>query len=238
VNADFIELMGVFTYFRNNKSIDKSISDSKMAVALCDATKGSRPNKWVSRLGHSESSLKERDQMFTVPEQVLNTQKENFETALAFVGVTAAATEKFLDLNLKMAKATFGDAVKSARAVLEAKDPQELSSLSGAWVQPQAEKYAAYLKTVYGLATETQAELAKLFDGKLSEFNKNLVSALDQAAKNAPAGSEVAVSALKSAMAAANQAYDAFSRASKQVSEVTEATITAATTGSTKKKAA
>jgi hypothetical protein len=52
VNADFIELMGVFTYFRNNKSIDKSISDSKMAVALCDATKSSRPNKWVSRLGH------------------------------------------------------------------------------------------------------------------------------------------------------------------------------------------
>lgn len=176
--------------------------------------------------------------MFTVPEQVISTHKENLETVLAFAGVTAAAAEKFLDLNLRTAKSAFGDAVKSTKAALEVKDPQELSSLSGAWVQPVAEKYAAYLKSAYGLMTETQAELAKLFDGKLSDFNRNLVSALDQAAKNAPAGSEVAVAALKSAVAAANQAYDAFSKATKQVSEVTEATIAAATNSPAKKKAA
>jgi phasin family protein len=176
--------------------------------------------------------------MFTVPEQVLSTHKENLETVLAFAGVTAVAAEKFLDLNLKTAKSAFGDAVKSTKAVLEVKDPQELSSLSGAWAQPAAEKYAAYLKSAYSLMTETQAELARLFDGKLTEFNKNLVTALDQAAKNAPAGSDVAVAALKSAMAAANQAYDAFSKATKQVSDATEATIAAATTGSAKKKAA
>ena len=54
-----------------------------------------------------------------------------------------------------------------------------------------------------------------------------------------PAGSDVAVAAVKSAMAAANQAYDAFSKATKQVAEATEATMTAATnTVATKKKAA
>ena len=40
-------------------------------------------------------------------------------------------------------------------------------------------------------------------------------------------------------MAAANQAYDAFSKATKQVAEATEATMTAAgSTVTTKKKAA
>jgi hypothetical protein len=39
-------------------------------------------------------------------------------------------------------------------------------------------------------------------------------------------------------MAAANQAYDAFSKATKQVTEATEATITAASGTTTKKKAA
>ena len=72
---------------------------------------------------------------------------------------------------------------------------------------------------------------------RFADANKNLTSALDKAVKSAPAGSDVAVAAVKSALAAANQAYDAFSKASKQVAEATEATMTAAGTA-TKKKAA
>jgi hypothetical protein len=86
---------------------------------------------------------------------------------------------------------------------------------------------------------ETQAELNKFFEERIAETNKNFVTVLDQAVKSAPAGSDVAVAAVKSAMAAANQAYDAFSKATKQVAEATEATMTAAThTVATKKKAA
>ena len=40
--------------------------------------------------------------------------------------------------------------------------------------------------------------------------------ALDKALKNAPAGSDVAVSSLKSAIAAANSAYDSVAKAAKQ----------------------
>ncbi|HWQ37788.1 MAG TPA: phasin family protein [Burkholderiales bacterium] len=176
--------------------------------------------------------------MFTVPEQVVTTQKETLDTFLAFAGVTATAAEKFADLNLRTAKSAFAEAVKTAKAALEAKDPQELATLPGAWAQPAAEKYASYLKSVYTLASETQAEIARLFDEKVTEFNKNLIGALDQAAKNSPAGSEAAVAAIKSAVATANQAYDAFSKAARQVSEATEATFAAATNSTAKKKAA
>jgi hypothetical protein len=86
---------------------------------------------------------------------------------------------------------------------------------------------------------ETQAELNKFFEERIAETNKTFVTVLDQAVKNAPAGSDVAVAAVKSAMAAANQAYDAFSKATKQVAEATEATMTAAGSSvTTKKKAA
>jgi phasin family protein len=176
--------------------------------------------------------------MYTVPEQVITTHKENVETLLEVAGITATAAEKLIDLNLKTAKAAFADAVKNTKALSEIKDTQEFATFQTALAQPIAEKYATYLKTTYGLVSETQAELSKLFEDKFAEFNKNVVTALDKAVKNAPAGSDVAVAAVKSAMAAANQAYDAFSKATRQVNEVTEATIAAASTAQAKKKAA
>jgi phasin family protein len=176
--------------------------------------------------------------MYTVPEQLITTNKDNVETFLAFAGIAATAAEKLIDLNLKTAKAALAEAVKGAKGVSEARDTQELATLQSAWAQPAAEKYLTYLKTTYGLVSETQAELSRLFEEKFAEFNKNVVTALDKAVKNAPAGSDVAVAAVKSAMAAANQAYDAFSKATKQVTEATEATIAAATSTPAKKKAA
>jgi hypothetical protein len=66
------------------------------------------------------------------------------------------------------------------------------------------------------------------------------VSALDKFAKNAPAGSDVAVAAVKSALAAANSAYDSLTKVAKQATEIAEANIAAATAavGKEKKKAA
>jgi hypothetical protein len=54
------------------------------------------------------------------------------------------------------------------------------------------------------------------------------------AAKNGPAGTELAVSAIKSALAAANSAYDNISKATKQATEMAEANLATVT----KKKAA
>ena len=47
---------------------------------------------------------------------------------------------------------------------------------------------------------------------------------MDKAAKSAPSGSEFAFTAVKQAVTAANQAYDALSKAGKQVVDMTEAT--------------
>jgi phasin family protein len=176
--------------------------------------------------------------MYNVPEQLIATNKENLETVLEFAGITAAGAEKLVDLQLKTAKAAFAEAVKSVKAVAAAKDVQELTDIQTSITQPAAEKTLAYARSVYAVVAETQAELSKFFEDRVAELNKNVVTAMEKAAKSAPAGSEVAVSAMKSAMAAANQAYDAFSKASKQVAEVTEATMTAATSTAVKKKAA
>ncbi len=50
---------------------------------------------------------------------------------------------------------------------------------------------------------------------------------VDSAAKNAPAGSETAVAVMKSAVAAANNAFESVQKAVKQASDVAEANFQA-----------
>jgi len=177
--------------------------------------------------------------MYNVPEQLIASNKETLETAIAFAGILFVGTEKLIDLNLKTAKAAFADAAKTSKSLTSVKDVQEFSEVQTSYLQPAGDKAAAYGRGVYAIASETQADLTKFFEERLAEFNKNLVSTLDKAAKSAPAGSDVAVAAVKSAVAAANQAYDVFSKASRQVVEATEATVNAAIspTGAKKKAA-
>jgi phasin family protein len=178
--------------------------------------------------------------MYTVPEQWIEANKETLESLITLNGILFVGAEKLIDLNLKTAKAAFADAAKTAKALSSVKDVQEFGDIQSSFVQPTTDKFVAYGRSVYSVATETQADLTKFFETRVAELNKSFVSALDKAAKSAPAGSDVAVAAVKSAVAAANQAYDVFTKASRQVVEATEATVNAAisSTGTTKKKAA
>jgi phasin family protein len=170
--------------------------------------------------------------LFNVPEDVTSQAKTNFENALRLTETAAEATEKLFELNVRTAKAASADAVSQIKALTTAKDVQELASLQTSFAQSNAEKAAGYARAVYGWATETQGEVSKLFETQVAEINKNVTDAIDRAAKSAPTGSEFAFAALKSALTAANQAYDVLSKAGKQVAAYTETSlVTPATPG-------
>ena len=78
-------------------------------------------------------------------------------------------------------------------------------------------------------AESRQAEVAKVAESQIAEVQKNFATTVDAALKNAPTGSENAVALVKSAMAAANNAYESVSKAAKQAADVAEANFTAVT---------
>jgi hypothetical protein len=94
-------------------------------------------------------------------------------------------------------------------------------------LQPMAEKTAAYTRHLYDIAQGTSAEFTKTFEAKAAETQATLVGLADSVAKNAPAGSETAVAMMKSAVAAANNAFESVQKAVKQASDVAEANFTA-----------
>ena len=166
--------------------------------------------------------------MYVTPEQIQAASKANVDALLSLATSQFAAIEKFASLNANAFKAAFEDSVANARALAGAKDVQEALTLQSTFAQPAVEKAIAYSKSMYEVASQTSSEFTKATERRVTEWNENFVSLLDKAAKNAPAGSDVAVSAVKQMIAAANSAYDNFNKVAKQATEIAEANVAAA----------
>jgi phasin family protein len=162
-------------------------------------------------------------------EQVVAAHKANVETLFDLTSKAFEGVEKLVELNLQVAKAAMGEVADSTRAALSVKDAQELLALQTSMLQPSAEKAAAYSRHVYDIAANTNAEVTRIAETQIAEMQKKFVSAVDGAVKNAPAGTENAVALVKSAMAAANNAYESVHKAAKQAADVADANFQAMT---------
>jgi len=167
--------------------------------------------------------------MYVTPEQIQAAQKANVESLLAVANAQFAAFEKLANITAGAVKSAFEDSIANSRALLGAKDVQEFVTLQNSFAQPAIEKAIAYSRSVYEVTTEANAELSRVAERRVAEWNENFVSLLDKVSKNAPAGSDVAVAAVKSMLAAANSAYDNMNKVAKQATEIAEANVAAAT---------
>ncbi|MDR2853549.1 MAG: phasin family protein [Burkholderiaceae bacterium] len=165
--------------------------------------------------------------MSLTPDQILASQKANVETLIGLTTKAFEGIEKLIELNVTASKAALADAVGATRAMLDAKDAQELLALQASLFQPLAEKTAAYSRHLYEIAQGTGTEFTKTFEIKAGEAQQALAGLVDSAAKNAPAGSEAAVAVFKGAVAAANNAFESVQKAVKQAADVAEANFNA-----------
>jgi len=167
--------------------------------------------------------------MFATPAQFAEIQKGHLDTVYALSHAVFGATEKFTDLNLAAAKALLEESSETAQSYLGVKDAKEFVSLNAGFAQPTLEKFVSYNRNLYSIASAASAEIAKIVEVRIADSNRKIAEMVDFAAKNAPAGSESAVSLIKNAVAASNTAYDTFSKAAKQAVSVAESNIAAAT---------
>jgi phasin family protein len=168
------------------------------------------------------------------PEQLMAAHKANVETLFDLTGKAFEGVEKLVELNLQVAKTAMGEVAETTKAALSVKDAQELVALQTGLLQPSAEKAAAYSRHLYEIMTATNAELSKAAEATLSDSQKKFMATVDNAVKNAPAGTENAVALVKSAISAANNAYESVHKAAKQAADVAEANFQAMTTTAVK----
>jgi len=167
-------------------------------------------------------------------EQVLAAQKANVQTLFGLTGKAFEGVEKLIELNLQVAKTALEEASEATSAALSVKDAQELLNLQASFLQPAAEKVAAYGRHVYDIAAATNTEVTKAAEAQIADAQKKFLTLVDSAAKNAPAGSENAVALVRSAVAAANNAFESVQKAAKQAADVADANIQAMTSTAVK----
>ena len=160
-------------------------------------------------------------------EQVLASQKAAVETLFGLTSKAFEGVERLVELNVTASKAALAEAADTTQAMLAVKDAQELLALQASLFQPLAEKTAAYSRHLYDIASGTSAEFGKAFETQSIDAQKKFLAVVDNAAKNAPAGSETAVAVFKSAVAAGSNALESVQKAVKQATEVAEANFNA-----------
>ena len=163
-------------------------------------------------------------------EQITAAYKANIETMFGMTHKAFEGIEKLVELNIQATKAALTESANHAQAVLGAKDAQEFLALQVSMVQPLAEKTAAYSRHLYDIASAAGADLGKAIEGQATDAQKKFMGLVDDASKNAPAGSESTVAVMKSAVAAANNAFESMQKAVKQASEMAETNFNTVTT--------
>lgn len=160
-------------------------------------------------------------------DQVIASQKATVETLFGLTHKAFEGVEKLVELNVQASKAALAETANHTQALLSAKDAQELLALQASLMQPLAEKAAAYSRHLYDIASGTGAEFTKAVEGQTVELQAKFMNLVDSAAKNAPAGSETAVAVMKSAVSAANNAFESVQKAVKQATDMAEANLAA-----------
>lgn len=155
--------------------------------------------------------------------------KAAVESSMNIFKTVFDSAERLVVLNLNTGRAVLEEATANLKALLAVKTPEEFFALQSSFAQPAAAKAVAYYRNCYEIVAQSVEDVAKPLEAHMVETNKFVASELEKAAKSAPVGSEAALAAVKSTIAAANSTYDQVSKATRQVAEMAEANMAAAT---------
>ena len=142
-----------------------------------------------------------------------------------FAQLSLVNAERFAELSLGAARESLEQATLHAQALAGAKDVHEVIAINSTVVEPSLKRAYAYSRTAYETVAETNNEVKRVFEKQAAEYNRAAVSALEEAFKYAPAGSETVVENVKSAFAAAQSAYNNVVSINKQIYDTVEKSV-------------
>ena len=160
-------------------------------------------------------------------EQFAAANKAAVDSLLSVANAALASAERIATLNLETARNAIEDSAAN-------KDVQEALAIQASLTQPNIDKAVAYGRSVAAISSEAQEQLSKVVEAQFGDFQKSVASLLDKAAKSAPAGSEVAVAAVQSAIAAATSAFDNARKSAQQMTALAQNNIAAAASATAK----
>jgi phasin family protein len=142
-----------------------------------------------------------------------------------FAQLSLANVERFAEISLGAARESVEQATEHAQSLAGAKDVQEVIALNSAALEPVMKRAYNFSRTAYETAAETSSEVKRVIEKQTAEYNRAAAAALEEAFKYAPAGSEGVIDNVKTAIAAAQSAYNNMAAVNKQIYDTVEKTV-------------
>jgi len=168
------------------------------------------------------------------PEQLVATHRANMATLFVLTNQAFQGFQKLVDLNLQVVRSTLAEGEENCQQALSGKTPVELLTRHANATQPAAGKALAYTRHLYDIASDTQAEFAKVAHAQYEQHRSNAQTLVDNFVRNAPAGAEVTTAALKSAFSAADTACETVRKAAEQAIELAKGNFATASPAASK----
>ena len=157
------------------------------------------------------------------------------ETAARATQISLDSAERAIALQLEYTKGALAQAALNAKAASQVQDVQGLLGLPSRIAESAMENFMGYSRSFYEIASEAQSEYSRLAEERMAAFQAVMAESVEQAARSAPGGSDVAVAALKSQLAATTAAFDSFTKAARNLASYADAGVKAASNGKSRK---
>lgn len=163
----------------------------------------------------------------TAVEQTLALNKSGLNTTHSLLNLSLSSLEKLVAHNLTTLRDAIKDQVDSSHSLLEARNLSEAIAQQLPFSRIRVEKSIAYFRGLHDISSATHEDFVTHVEAQYADFNRGLSTLLDRVAQSGN-NSEVAVAAVKSALNAANSAFENANKAARQVADITGAGVTAA----------
>ena len=151
--------------------------------------------------------------------------KASVDTLFGMSSQALQVAEQLAALNLQAIKTSTAEFAQLIQAALSAKSPTDLVDMQTAALQAAPQKALGYATQVKEIFAATAAGLRSAVEAQVADVQAKFLEAVNGLLNNIP-GSESALALVKSAVAAANNAYDGMNKASKQVFDAVDANVT------------
>ncbi|MGI4848207.1 MAG: phasin family protein [Janthinobacterium lividum] len=170
--------------------------------------------------------------MFLSQEQFSSATKTQFDTQLAYMHSLSSGIfdnlQKVAQLNLATAKTLFEESTAATRNMLAAKDFQEQINVLTTQSKQSPEKLFAYSRHLTAIVSGMHSDLSSKTENQVNTQGEKLTNFVDEISKNAPAGSENVISAVKSAINSSNRNYEKFNKGTRQMVDALEKNLNVA----------
>ncbi len=176
-----------------------SLPDRRVAGTAGSWRQGSRRSDRIN-------SRRKRTHHVQRHEQFADFNKVNVAQATKLAAIAMENAEKLVQAQHRTtAKVALAQGVEGATAVASVKDVQDLIALPTKYAETGVESVVGYTRSLYEISSQAQAQFTALAEEAWPTTRRTSPSWVEKASKSAPAGSEVAINAFKSTVAATDR---------------------------------